>query len=271
MSPTPLPAPSFEDFADAMRTAYEGAGVCGRLFIHESIDSTNAHLLRQVETGLAKEHDTHIAYEQTAGRGTGARSWWSPAGAGMWLSRLESIPNSPAPFAFWPAVAAAEALGNLGFDAHLKWPNDVLVGDAKLGGCLIQTCRSSDRTEFAAVGIGLNVHQQSFPDTVNNPATSLSLSGDADPSLSAVMVAWLRRFEELGKQNDLIPSFRSACRMLGHTITATAGDQTVFVRAADLDAAGHLVVVNENGDRDIWTSGDHYRILIDEEWAIRDQ
>src|SRR5712692_4562697 len=113
--------------------------------------STNSVLLNGPYTGpvlLAAE-------EQTAGRGRRGRRWYSPPGAGVTFSLSAQIRRPArelAGLSLVAGVAAARALRALGVArAALKWPNDLVVDGAKLGGILVET-----RGSFAVIGLGIN-------------------------------------------------------------------------------------------------------------------
>ncbi len=120
-------------------------------------DSTNARLLARAF------HDERAvllaAEEQTAGRGRRGRRWRSAPGAGATFSILRRMRCAPAALAgvsLAVGVAAVRALRALGAcSVALKWPNDLLAGEAKLGGILVET-RLQGREIAAVVGIGIN-------------------------------------------------------------------------------------------------------------------
>jgi BirA family transcriptional regulator, biotin operon repressor / biotin---[acetyl-CoA-carboxylase] ligase len=102
------------------------------------------------------------AEEQTAGRGRRGRRWHSPPGAGVTFS-IAKLLRRPlrelGALSLAAGVGAARALRALGAsEVALKWPNDLLVGKAKLGGILVQT-RGHAEGVFAVVGIGVNCRQ----------------------------------------------------------------------------------------------------------------
>lgn len=106
--------------------------------------STNEVLMREGKAGVLL-----AAVEQTAGRGRRGRRWHSAPGAGATfsISTVTGRPSRELPgLSLVAGVAAARALG-----AQLKWPNDLLLGGAKLGGILVET-----RGSFAVIGIGIN-------------------------------------------------------------------------------------------------------------------
>ena len=116
----------------------------------ERCGSTNELLLRE-----AKPDVLLAAQEQTAGRGRRGRRWYSPPGAGVTFS-LSALIRRPARelagLSLVAGVGAARALRALGVaQAALKWPNDLVVEGAKLGGILVET-----RGNFAVIGLGIN-------------------------------------------------------------------------------------------------------------------
>jgi biotin-[acetyl-CoA-carboxylase] ligase BirA-like protein len=95
------------------------------------------------------------AEEQTSGRGRRGRRWHSAPGAGITFSlgrKIQRPTRELAALSLVAGVAAARALRRFGADVRLKWPNDLVVGGAKLGGILVES-RSSGH---AVIGIGIN-------------------------------------------------------------------------------------------------------------------
>src|SRR6185436_7737129 len=105
--------------------------------------------------------DVQLAEFQTAGRGRRGRSWFAPPGGSVCLSLSWSFPEMPrdaGALGLAIGVCVLRALESLGVpNAQLKWPNDVLVADRKLGGILIELRAESAGPAHAVVGIGLNV------------------------------------------------------------------------------------------------------------------
>jgi BirA family biotin operon repressor/biotin-[acetyl-CoA-carboxylase] ligase len=141
--------------------------------------STNDDARRLAVAG-APDGSLVLADYQSAGRGRLDRSWDAPAGSGLLLSLL-----------FRPALAArdiqhltmlcglatADAIeAQLGLRAGLKWPNDVLIGERKVGGILTEVELDGEHVEFVIVGIGLNVNLDvaALPGPLLARATSLS-------------------------------------------------------------------------------------------------
>jgi BirA family biotin operon repressor/biotin-[acetyl-CoA-carboxylase] ligase len=113
----------------------------------ERCGSTNALLLAE-----AKPNVLLVAEEQTAGRGRRGRRWHSAPGAGVTFSLSAAVTRPVTGLSLVAGVATARALRGLGVtQAALKWPNDLVVDGAKLGGILVET-----RSALAVIGIGIN-------------------------------------------------------------------------------------------------------------------
>ncbi|MGC9971620.1 MAG: biotin--[acetyl-CoA-carboxylase] ligase [Bryobacteraceae bacterium] len=115
------------------------------------------------------------ADEQTAGYGRQGRAWHSERGSGLYVSivlRLAIPPGSFPVLSLALGLATAESIANsTGLTCDLRWPNDVLVGEKKCAGVLVET----ERPAFIA-GIGINVNQSAFPEDIAELATSLRLA-----------------------------------------------------------------------------------------------
>jgi BirA family biotin operon repressor/biotin-[acetyl-CoA-carboxylase] ligase len=146
-----------EDLAVRLRTP--------GLVLREAVTST-LDLLHGLATAGAPAGSAILADAQTAGRGRQGRSWQSPAGQGIWLGYLARPATAGAAglLAVRAGLAVARALERVGVRVGLKWPNDVLLGDRKVGGILCETRWSGDAPAWVAVGIGMNVHGPVPPD-----------------------------------------------------------------------------------------------------------
>jgi BirA family biotin operon repressor/biotin-[acetyl-CoA-carboxylase] ligase len=125
----------------------------------ERCGSTNDEAGRLARAGA--RHGTIVtALAQDAGRGRLGRAWSSPPGAGLYLSAIVrpslALPAVP-PMTLAIGIGLCEAVRQLGVAATLKWPNDVLVGDRKLAGVLVESHSQGNRLEAVIVGIGVNL------------------------------------------------------------------------------------------------------------------
>jgi BirA family transcriptional regulator, biotin operon repressor / biotin---[acetyl-CoA-carboxylase] ligase len=145
--------------------------------------STNADLLAAAREG-AREGVVLAAEAQTAGRGRMGRRWTSPPRAGLTFSVLLRPYGVPAALLGWVPLLAGVAVAAGVRDVtavhpRLKWPNDVLAGEAKLAGILAERSGSA-----VVVGIGINVYQRRADLPPNAAATSLLLEAAAGQAVA---------------------------------------------------------------------------------------
>lgn len=131
------------------------------LKIFEQIDSTNAYLLESAAKDLSSGW-VCIAESQTGGRGRLGRGWVSPFGCNLYLSllwRFEKGASATSGLSLAAGVAVVRALKRLGInESGLKWPNDIVWKQRKLGGLLIELSGDSLGPCAVIVGLGINVH-----------------------------------------------------------------------------------------------------------------
>lgn len=120
--------------------------------------------------------------DQTHGRGQIGRNWHSEPGKNCCFSVI-LYPGISAKDQFILNIALAlgvkQALEPLiNTNILLKWPNDILIGQAKLGGILIQNIIKGNNIAVSVAGAGINVNQEVFPDDIQNPASLIQCSGE---------------------------------------------------------------------------------------------
>lgn len=128
------------------------------------VDSTNRYALEHGRPGLLVLADT-----QTAGRGRRGRSWFSPGGMNLYMTVTMAPPEERYPII--AGIAVRSALGAI-LPQHtiaIKWPNDIIVQGKKVCGILCET-----RSGITAVGMGINVNQDTWPQGLEHRATSLA-------------------------------------------------------------------------------------------------
>jgi BirA family transcriptional regulator, biotin operon repressor / biotin---[acetyl-CoA-carboxylase] ligase len=162
----------------ALNASLEDTRFAGKLHFFPTIHSTNTHAMAEAEGG-APEGMVYFADEQTAGRGRGAHTWASPPGSGLYISVLLRPRMAPADV-LWLSLAAGLAVHDAvkqvtSLEADLRWPNDLLFGSKKFGGILTELNAEVTRVRHLVIGIGINVHQQRFPEELRSLATSLCI------------------------------------------------------------------------------------------------
>jgi len=218
-------------------------GLAGLRVVAET-GSTNADLLAR-PPGQA-HRQALIADRQTGGRGRRGRGWFSPPGRNLYLSLGWRFAEGPGALAFLPlvlAVAVARAVEGLGLSGHgIKWPNDLVLGGEKLGGCLVELAgRGADCRAVLGVGLNVNLRGAAGVEAIDQPWTDLA-SHCPGLSREAVAAAVLRSLLEA------LDAFEAA----GLGAAGFAPFQADWARFDVLD--GQAVVLEREGAREAGTA-----------------
>ncbi len=239
------------------------------LIVVEETESTNLLGRRIIEDYTregAKTPDIDlVAWRQLAGRGRRGRSWSSPPGQGVYATLVRSRARTWLPILpLWVAVALCEAVNrHLAGRCRLKWPNDLLVGDRKLGGILIETLGKAKADAIAIIGFGVNYGAE-LPAFGQPRATSLCCEATAtsrsDASLAevtseltaavdVVACAELRPEEIAGRYREL------SVHRPGDLIECQIGSERVKGTFRKIDHRGFLHLDVPGGER-VLTAGE---------------
>jgi BirA family biotin operon repressor/biotin-[acetyl-CoA-carboxylase] ligase len=209
--------------------------------------STNAVVTERARQG-ADEGLVVVAEHQTAGRGRLDRSWVTPARSALTFSVLLRPRVEPARWPWLPLLTGVAVQGAVGTGTTLKWPNDVLLGERKLGGILVERV-DTPAGPAAVVGVGLNV--STTPDELPVPtATSLAIAGH-DRDRTDLLVEVLAELDRVyavwaaspGEDALLQASYTRRCATIGQLVRVDLpAGETLTGTAVDVDVAGRLVV-----------------------------
>lgn len=211
-----------------------------------TLDSTNRYALAAARDGAAAGLVV-VAEEQTAGRGRLGRSWIAPPGAALLVSLLLRPGLAPDQLHLLTAAGAlamAEAVEAVcGLRPELKWPNDLLVGDRKLGGVLAEADIDGRDVRAVVVGIGLNVEWDQFPPELAEIATSCSAETGGPVSRAAVLDAFLARSSiRFADLDAAFAEYRARLGTLGRAVRVELASGPVRGIAVDLAPDGTLLV-----------------------------
>ncbi|MGE0824860.1 MAG: biotin--[acetyl-CoA-carboxylase] ligase [Candidatus Binatia bacterium] len=245
--------------ADAVKHAAQTRLLGRTVHYWEEVDSTNTTLTRLVKEG-ATEGTVVVADTQRAGRGRLGKTWFSPPGVNLHLSVLLKPPIAAADvrlFTLIGSLAIADALETHGVKPQVKWPNDVLLNDKKIGGILAEVQFSDAHVSAVILGIGVNLNisrddmNRHYGEAASG-ATSLyeALGHTVDRNaFAARLLEYLeqRHFHFLshGKQ-PLLAEWRRRS-FLGRRVTVREDEIQVEGIARDLDENGCLIVTLDDG------------------------
>ena len=258
--------------AAAMAAAVQGPlrGRVRRIEIFAELPSTNLYLLEaeQPVPGLA---DACLAELQTAGRGRLGRSWHSPFGAGVCLSvawRYAAAPPLLPALTLALGVAVRRVVADLtGAVLGLKWPNDLVHEDRKLGGILVEVGTARPGGCRVVAGIGLNVafsaEALAAVGDQERSATDLrSITSEAPPARTALALALIGAFADLFASyatTGFAPyreEWQRADSLEGRPIRIQSASAQWLGTAAGIDTDGALLVASADGTRRRVASGD---------------
>ncbi len=172
--------------------------------------STNDEAARLARAGAV--HGTIVVADtQTGGRGRMGRAWTSPPGGNLYLSCVLrpplALPQTPA-LALAIGIAVCDAVRSVGAPAQLKWPNDVLLGDRKVAGILLEAQSQGPRLESLIAGIGVNLSAEVAPELetiATTVAAAVPLATRATitreqflPVVLAALELWVDRYVAVG-------------------------------------------------------------------------
>jgi BirA family transcriptional regulator, biotin operon repressor / biotin---[acetyl-CoA-carboxylase] ligase len=232
----------------------------------DELDSTNTWLLEEAASGCP-EGTVVVADRQSAGRGRLGRTWSSEPGSGLLTSILFRPSLEPSDLF---SVAALVSLGALdavqavaGVRAGAKWPNDLVVDDAKLAGVLSETTGVASGALAVVVGIGINISWP-MPGAVADElgATCLeSLSGqrvEREALLEALLDGIEARralLDDGPGRASIVHDLAARTVTVGRSVRVELAGESFTGTATGLDARGQLVVDTPEGSRTV-SAGD---------------
>ena len=243
------------------------AAISPRVHVIESVDSTNAKLIRDAQDD--PDGHPHLAIvvtrDQRAGRGRLDRTWVTPPGSAIAVSVLLRVAAVAVPDRGWiPLVAGAAMVDAVaaqlpGHEVALKWPNDVLVDGRKICGILAEVLPSDPHTVVLGAGVNTQMAEVDLPVPTATSFAALRTVCDEDRLLADFVGALRDRIAELavGGGAAVAPAVEERCATIGRRVSVSLpGDVTEEGVAARLDAGGRLVIVTDAGAETVVGAGD---------------
>jgi BirA family transcriptional regulator, biotin operon repressor / biotin---[acetyl-CoA-carboxylase] ligase len=228
------------------------------IHLYETLASTNSEAQTLVQAGAT--HGTVVVAEsQSSGRGRHARAWFSPPGCNLYCSIIVrglglglTLPEWLSWVPLTSALAVADAVQAVtAVSLSLKWPNDLLFQERKVGGILCESSLTSTTDPIIVIGIGLNVNvsRATFPDDLQPIAASLLEATDRPIDRNRLLAHLLCELEQsldaLSAEGSarLRQAYLSRCITLGRRVRVLFGnDRELIGTAENLSADGALQV-----------------------------
>ena len=232
-----------------------------------TIDSTNDRLRAMARSG-APEGTVLVAGYQTGGHGRRGRSFHSPEGMGVYLSillRPECLPAELMHLTCATAVAMCDAVeAAAGFRPGIKWTNDLVAKDKKLGGILTELgFTPQGRLDYAIIGVGINCCQscEDFPEELREMAGSLAMICGKNISRAKVAAAMMDTLHQMSRmlltgKEEMLDRYRADCITLNRDVVLVRGDEKRYGQALDIDSEGALMVHFADGSLEAVNSGE---------------
>ena len=212
---------------------------------YESIDST------MVAAAGKTLGQVVVADEQTAGQGRHGHSWHSAAGDGIYCSMV--LAQSPLLTLALGLAAHSAIFEATGLVCDLRWPNDLMIGEKKVAGILVQT---DGRGTVA--GIGINVNHAAFPPEVAEIATSLRLTAGRRFGREEIILALLPAVDAIlarDRESILAAFTQLSSYASGRRVQVHQPEGILVGTTAGLDSSGFLIVRQDDGTDTLIVAG----------------
>ncbi len=225
----------------------------------EDLDSTNSEAERQISLGLNTPFVV-IASSQNKGRGRMGRTWHSPQNGNCYLS-FAFCPNLPPDrmnsITLWMGVAICQFINDhCQLNAKVKWPNDIIINNKKVGGMLTEARIDSDHTRDLIIGIGINLNSDcsNWPEELSQRATSLSEVKGSNFSInqfaSKLIQCGLKAYADFSSDNcqeEFTKLWQRYDILKGKEVVAEHFEKTITGIANGIDETGALLIKVSSG------------------------
>ena len=207
-------------------------------------ESTNDDAFKFINNNEAQNGMLVITDNQTNGRGRRGNQWFSSPGNNLTFSLILTKSNNYDLSLFSILIGVAIIKGIKKFtniDCTLKWPNDIILNNKKIGGILIETKNNSN---FFVIGIGLNVNQQEIPSQIKNIASSLRIERSNPIQREPLLAFILNEFENLynNKPIDWITQWKKYCNHLNKKISFNQKNKIIKGTFLDINNDGNAII-----------------------------
>lgn len=236
-----------------LHTSWAGSS----LLVVDSVDSTNNLAKLRAEEGA--EHGFLVVSEQqSAGKGRRGRVWESKKGEGIFMTLLlkpDIEPGNASMLTLVMALAVRSALETVGnLQAQIKWPNDIVCDGKKVCGILTEMSAQMDYINHIVIGVGINVHNEQFPEEMRHMAVSIYQQTGEHISRAELIAEVMRRFEhyyeiylETQDLQKLVDEYDQHLVNCGRQVQVLDPKRSYTGTAVGITAAGELKIRTEEG------------------------
>lgn len=222
------------------------------IYYYDVTDSTNIRAKELAEEGHPSG-TLVVADRQEAGRGRRGRSWDSPSGTGIFMTLLlkpEMNPNHASMLTLVAAMAVARAISKCAnTEALIKWPNDIVIGGKKICGILTEMSAQFDFINHIVIGIGINVHNEHFPEEIAETAGSILLQTGKRIRRAELIEQILEQFEhyyaifmETEDLSGLVKEYNSILVNMNKSVRVLDPKEPFEGKAMGITKKGELIV-----------------------------
>jgi len=234
------------------------------IIVEPKLNSTNQYAKDMISNGL-NTNALILTAKQGAGKGRHDREWHSPEG-GLYMTIVLHPHNTDLSYPLYGlalACAASRALEDLdGPPISLKWPNDLLSKERKIGGILSELSGSSPAQSRLILGIGINVNcdVSKFPESIRNDSTSVWSETGKQLSIEQLVVGITKYLNDYISQGSLptgiLGEYKRRCVTIGRHVRVDMIGESFEGKAVDVTDEGLLIVLDQYSNERIISAGE---------------
>ena len=228
-----------------------------KVYFFEEITSTNDYA-KDMANNIQEEGTIVIANNQTKGRGRLERAWISDKG-GIFLSLILK-PNiqlfNIMQITLLASISICDAIKKLTLlDAKIKWPNDIIINNKKVGGILTEVIAQVEKISTVILGIGINVNNEKFSLDLQKKATSIFLENNKTVSKASLIGCFLEEFEkkyliykEKEDFNLFLEEYKKLCLNIGKEVKVIHNKKEMLGKVIDISNIGEIILKTNNNE-----------------------
>jgi len=241
-----------------------------KILILESAGSSNTESMSFAKNGNVAEGSIVWVKNQTKGKGQSNKKWFSKPNENLTFSILFYPEFLPLEHQFalskMAAVSVSHVLKKYCKNISIKWPNDIYVGNNKICGILIENSLHKDKINICVIGIGVNINQTEFPESIPNP-TSLKLEKGKDFKTEEILSALQK---ELKKNYNALKKLKFDHFEAPYDRILYKKNQFIEIRIKNQIVSALIEYVDSNGFLHVQINGKKQLFTVgDIEWIIK--